>query len=99
VFSQQVIACTTNEAITYLRKNGIKSYAAALTAKRLYQNADFSGPCAIIMGSEAEGLSDIWLHSADDMIKIPMSGKVDSLNVSVSAAILVFEAKRQREFK
>ena len=98
VFSQQIITCNTNEAIDYLKKKRIKSYAAALTATCFYHETDFKNPCAIVMGSEAEGLSDAWLKGADEMIKIPMNGRVDSLNVAASAAILVFEAKRQRGF-
>jgi TrmH family RNA methyltransferase len=98
IFSKQVVTCSTNEAITYLRKNGIKSYAAALTASQYYQETDFREPCAIVMGTEADGLTEAWLKSADSQIKIPMGGKVDSLNVSTSTAILVFEAKRQRGF-
>lgn len=98
IFSQQVITCSTDEAIFFLRKNKITSYAAALTAAKFYHETDFTGSCAIIMGTEADGLTDKWLTGADSQIKIPMSGKVDSLNVSTSAAILVFEAKRQRGF-
>lgn len=99
IFSQNVITCTTYEAIQFLKKRNIRTYAAALTASNFYQDADFKTPCAIVMGTEAEGLSASWLDGADKQIKIPMQGKVDSLNVSASAAILIFEAKRQRNFK
>ncbi|MDH3382108.1 MAG: RNA methyltransferase, partial [Flavobacteriaceae bacterium] len=60
---------------------------------------DYTKSCAIVVGTEATGLSDAWLKNADQNIIIPMSGKIDSMNVSVSAAILIFEAKRQRNFK
>jgi TrmH family RNA methyltransferase len=59
---------------------------------------DFTHPSAIVMGTEAEGLSDFWLQNVEKRIKIPMRGKIDSLNVSVSTAILTFEAMRQRGF-
>lgn len=98
IFTQQVVTCSTSEAIDFLRDKGIFSFAAALTAKGFYHDADFTKPTAIVMGTEADGLSETWLKGADASIKIPMSGKVDSLNVSTSAAILVFEARRQRNF-
>jgi TrmH family RNA methyltransferase len=74
-------------------------FGTALTATRFYHETDLSGPAAIIMGSEAYGLSDTWLDEADELIKIPMNGKIDSMNVSASAAVVVFEALRQRKFK
>jgi TrmH family RNA methyltransferase len=99
VFTQQVITCTSDEAIRFCREKGIKTHAAALTAKKYYNEADLKTPCAIVMGTESSGLTNIWLKRSDEQIKIPMLGKVDSLNVSTSAAILVFEAMRQRGFK
>jgi RNA methyltransferase, TrmH family len=98
VFTQQIITCGTTEALSFLKSKGIKTYAAALTATCFYHETDFNVPCAIVMGSEANGLSNTWLKNADEMVKIPMNGKVDSLNVATSAAILIFEAKRQRGF-
>jgi len=98
IFTQQVVVCSTIEAINYFQKNAIKTYAAALTAQNFYHEADITGPAAIIMGTEANGLTNSWLKGADYQIKIPMLGKVDSLNVSTSAAILVYEALRQRKF-
>ncbi len=98
IFSCQVIVCNTDDAITFLNNRKIRSYAAALTATNYYHNADFTKPSAIVMGSEADGLSAKWLERADQQIKIPMYGKADSLNVSASAAVIVYEAKRQRGF-
>ena len=78
----------------------IRILAAALDEdSRNYHQTDYTGACAIVVGTEATGLSGEWLEQADDKIIIPMQGKIDSLNVSVSAAILIFEAKRQREFR
>ena len=73
-------------------------FATSLTAVHFYHDSDFSHASAIIMGSEANGLSPVWLDETDHLIKIPMNGKIDSLNVSASAAIVVFEALRQRNF-
>lgn len=99
LFTNQIALCSTREAINYFRQKQISTYAAALTASEFYQDVDFRQPSAIVMGTEADGLSETWLGNCDRQIKIPMCGDIDSLNVSTSAAILVFEAKRQRGFK
>jgi TrmH family RNA methyltransferase len=98
IFTLPVVTSATEEVIEWLRAKKIRSFATALTAENYYHNSDFRQPSAIVMGSEASGLSDKWLHEADELIKIPMMGKVDSMNVSASAAIVVFEALRQRGF-
>lgn len=98
VFTKQVVTCTSDEAMEWLKKNKIKSFAAALTASTFYHETDFTVPSAVIMGTEADGLTHKWLHGADEQIKIPMNGEIDSLNVSTSTAILAFEAMRQRNF-
>ena len=98
VFTNQIVACSSDETIKWLKAKGIKSYAAALTATENYHDKDFTQPTAIIMGTEADGLTEKWLKNADEQIIIPMSGEIDSLNVSTSTAILVFEAMRQRNF-
>jgi len=99
VFSVPVVVCSNQDAIQYLKVKNIKSYAAELNASKRYDLIDFSQPAAIVLGTEATGLSDEWINAADEKIIIPMLGLHDSLNVSVSAAILVFEALRQRGFK
>lgn len=98
IFTVQTAACLSSEALEWLHKNRITSYAAELNAANWYQDTDFRKPSAILMGTEADGLTDFWLENADTRIKIPMRGKIDSLNVSVSTAILTFEAMRQRGF-
>ena len=98
IFTKQIVTCSSDEAIEWLKQNKIKSYAAALTAKKFYHETDFKISSAIIMGTEADGLTNKWLIGADEQIKIPMNGEIDSLNVSTSCAILVFEAMRQRNF-
>ena len=97
LFTVQTAVCTSEEAMEWLNKNSITSFAAELEAAEFYQDVDFNQPSAIIMGTEAEGLAREWLYFAAHRIKIPMRGKIDSLNVSVSTAVLTFEAMRQRE--
>jgi len=98
IFTVPVVTSTTSETISWLRANTIRMFGTALTATRFYHETDLSGPAAIIMGSEANGLSETWLKESDELIKIPMNGKIDSMNVSASAAIVVFEALRQKKF-
>lgn len=98
IFTRQVVTCSTKAAIEWLKNNKIKIYAAALTDKALiYHEINFCGPTAIVMGTEATGLSSEWLNTSESQIIIPMKGIADSMNVSTSAAVLVFEAVRQRE--
>lgn len=98
VFTQQVVACSTEEAIAWLKARKLRSFAAALTAQRFYHQVDLTVPAAIVMGSEADGLSEKWLNAVDEGIIIPMLGKHDSLNVAMATAIITFEALRQRSF-
>ena len=98
VFTKQVVACSSEEALQWLKKTGISIFAAELAASEWYHETDFTQPSAIVMGTEADGLTDYWLRNADRRIKIPMRGYIDSLNVSVSTAIITFEAMRQRNF-
>jgi RNA methyltransferase, TrmH family len=98
IFTMPVVTSTTEHTIMWLRSNKIAMYGTALTATHFYHEKDFRHASAIIMGSEANGLSQKWLDETDHLIKIPMNGKIDSMNVSASAAIVVFEALRQRNF-
>lgn len=99
IFTNQIAMGSNEEILTFLKTNKIRCYAAALADKsKPYFSFDFTLPTAIIVGTEDKGLSDFWLQYADEKIIIPMQGLIDSLNVSVSAAILIFEAKRQRNF-
>lgn len=83
-------------AAYYLKQSGFKLVAATEKVDRLMYDTDLTGPCAIIMGSEDKGISSSMLELADDKVSIPMSGQISSLNVSVAAAIMVYEAVRQR---
>ena len=96
VFTRQVAAASSEEAIAWLKANGIQILTAQLQDSSLYYDTPMTGPTAIVMGTESTGLTDIWRKAADKHIRIPMLGSLDSLNVSVSAAILLFEAVRQR---
>lgn len=96
VFTNQIAVCETAEAIAFLKKNNITTYAAELSATKFHYEQNFKTSAAIVVGTEATGLSSAWMNAADEKIKIPMLGEIDSLNVSVSAGILLFEAVRQR---
>lgn len=96
VFTVPVIACGSAEAIGYFRSRRYSILTAQLQDSSLYYDTDMTGPTAIVMGTESTGLTDAWRDAATAHIRIPMLGRLDSLNVSVSAAILLFEAVRQR---
>ncbi len=96
VFTRQVVTATSGEAIKWLKDNNIKIYTAQLQDSNWYYDTDMKCGMALVMGTEHEGLSQLWRVHADAHVKIPMLGKMDSLNVSVSSAILMFEAVRQR---
>ena len=96
IFTVPVATATSEETIKWLKDNNIKIYTAQLQDSEWYYDTDMKGATAIVMGTEATGLTTAWRKAADAHIKIPMLGKLDSLNVSVSAAILMFEAVRQR---
>ncbi len=99
IFTTQIATGSTEEIIRFLKENNINIYGAALLNNSVpYTNIDYTKPTAIVVGTEATGLSNTWLRNTTKNIIIPMQGEIDSLNVSVSAAILIFEAKRQREF-
>ena len=96
VFTVPVVCCGSQEAITWLKDNHIKIYTAQLQDSSWYYDTDMKGGTAIVVGTEATGLTDAWRKAADAHIRIPMLGELDSLNASVSAAILLYEAVRQR---
>jgi len=98
IFTNNIAVGTTSEIISYIKDKKIRSYCAALTASKNYTEVDFRRASAIVVGTEATGLSQEWLDTSEQNIIIPMAGEIDSMNVSVSAAILIFEAKRQRGF-
>lgn len=99
LFTTQVATASTPEIIDWLDQHGIGIYCAALSASKDYHTVDYTGPTAIAVGTEATGLTEQWLTASRQNIIIPMQGVIDSMNVSVSAAIIIFEAKRQRNFR
>ena len=96
IFTVPVATAKSDEAIAWLKAKGAKIYTAQLQNSEWYYDTDMKGATAIVMGTEATGLTNAWRNAADAHIKIPMLGRLDSLNVSVSAAILMYEAVRQR---
>ena len=98
LFTNQIVMASTEETIAFLLKNNINFYSATLQNSTFYHTQDYTQPTAIVVGTEATGLSQPWREKATQNIIIPMQGEIDSMNVSVAAAILIFEAKRQRGF-
>jgi TrmH family RNA methyltransferase len=98
LFTRQIAVGTTEEVIAYLKANNITIYSATLQDSTEYHTQDYTTPTALVVGTEATGLSEKWRTENTKNIIIPMQGEIDSMNVSVAAAILLFEAKRQRGF-
>jgi len=99
VFTKNIVISSSEEIIAFFKKNNIKMYAATLQNSNLYTNQNYTEASAIIVGTEANGLTQIWRDHSTKNINIPMQGEIDSMNVSVAAAVILFEAKRQRNFK
>ncbi len=96
VFSVPTVECDNASALEWLKGRAIQILAATPSADEIYSNIDLTGPVALAVGTEDEGLTGFWMANADMMVKIPMMGKINSLNVSVSAALILYEAVRQR---
>ena len=96
VFSVPAIECDNASALAWLKGHAIQILAATPSAEEVYSDIDLRQPIAIAVGTEDEGLSDFWLSQADVLVRIPMLGHVNSLNVSVSTALILYEAVRQR---
>ena len=99
LFSNQIILSNTKETIDFLNKTKIKILSTSLIASKQYQKINYKQACAIVLGSEDKGISKEWYSQSNELIYIPMEGHIDSLNVSNSGAIIIYEAKRQRNFK
>lgn len=96
VFTVPVVQKSQEEVLKFLREKNVKIIATSPIADKIYSDTNMKEPFAIIVGSEQEGLSDFWMQHSDVHVKIPMKGQADSLNVSSSTAILLYEAVRQR---
>ncbi|SDH72581.1 TrmH family RNA methyltransferase [Winogradskyella thalassocola] len=98
VFTTEIAMASSEEAIAFLKKYNFNIFSAILQESEAYHSQDYTLPTAIVVGTEATGLSEEWREAATKNISIPMQGEIDSMNVSVAAGILIFEAKRQRNF-
>ncbi len=98
IFTKQIASASSEETLKWLKENNIAPYCTYLRASKPYHEVDYTKPCAVVMGTEATGLSDIWVQNASQNIIIPMQGAIDSMNVSTAAAVVIFEARRQRGF-
>lgn len=96
VFSVPLVVAEKENVLFWLKRNKIFSFATTPRAKKFYTEIDFTKSTALVIGTEHEGLSDFWIQNTDAQIKIPMLGKIDSLNVSVSTAVILYEIIRQR---
>jgi TrmH family RNA methyltransferase len=99
VFTTEIAMASSEEVITFLKKYNFNIYSAILQESEPYHTQNYTLPTAIVVGTEATGLTQEWRDAATQNIIIPMQGVIDSMNVSVAAGILIFEAKRQRDFK
>lgn len=99
LFTNQIATGTTEEVIAFLNAKNISIYCATLQDSTYYHTQNYTIPTALVVGTEATGLTDEWRNASTKNIIIPMQGEIDSMNVSVAAAILIFEAKRQRGFQ
>ncbi|WP_242087395.1 TrmH family RNA methyltransferase [Aestuariivivens sediminis] len=99
LFTNAIATGNTTEIIAFLKAKKMVIYCAALQESVHYHTQDYTKPTAIVVGTEATGLSNEWLENSFQNIMIPMKGEIDSLNVSVAAGILIFEAKKQRNFE
>lgn len=98
LFTNNIATGTTEEIISFLKAKNINIYCATLQNSTGYHTQNYTTPTALVVGTEATGLTKEWRDNATQNIIIPMQGAIDSMNVSVAAAILIFEAKRQRGF-
>jgi TrmH family RNA methyltransferase len=97
VFTVPLASAVTREVLAWLREHGFRILAARVDADRLYTGVTLTGRVALVLGAEADGLGEAWIDDDIEAIRLPMHGVADSLNVSVSAAILFYEARRQRD--
>ncbi|MBQ0073947.1 MAG: RNA methyltransferase [Prevotella sp.] len=97
IFTVPCVACSSEDCISFLKEKNIQILTAQLQDSSLYYEQDMKKGTALVMGTESIGLTNVWRKAADAHIRIPMLGQLDSLNVSVSTAILLYEAVRQRQ--
>ncbi len=98
-FTTKIAVGSSAEIIQFLKNNSVDIFTATLQNANHYCDENYQNASAFVVGAEDSGVSEIWRNAAAQNIVIPMQGKIDSMNVSVAAAILLFEAKRQRGFR
>ena len=98
IFSQKIIIHDYESTYNFLKKNNLNVYATSLNGEKNIDKINYNKSCAVVVGSENLGISKFWYAKSDELIKIPMLGSIDSLNVSVSAAIVLYEINRQNDF-
>jgi TrmH family RNA methyltransferase len=98
IFINQLASASSEETMLWLKKNNLAIFCTYLKASKPYHEVDYTKPSAIVMGPESVGLSEKWVKNSTENIIIPMQGKIDSMNVSTTAAVVIFEAARQRSF-
>ncbi|MCO5044927.1 MAG: RNA methyltransferase [Kiritimatiellae bacterium] len=99
LFSLPVVEATSDETLAWLRARHIRTLAATPHAEREYTECDMKQGIALVVGTEKFGLSDRWMNQADECVRIPMLGQIDSLNVAAATTLLLYEAVRQRRAK
>lgn len=99
IFAVPLAEASSAEAAEWLKKNKIRTMAASPHSEKIYTDLDMSGSIAVIVGAEQYGLSKFWMDNAEYTVKIPMLGKIDSLNVATAATIILYEAARQKNWK
>ena len=99
VFSNLIITMGSDDAYTFFKKNNYSIFSTSSKAKKIYDKVNFKNSCAIVVGSEQKGISNFWKEKCCELIKLPMLGLINSLNVSVSAAIILYEVNRQRNIE
>ena len=98
IFHLNIFRLNSEELLNFLKKNEFKIYSSLIKSKKRFTNVNFKQRCALVMGPEKSCVSDIFIKNSNDSINIPMFGNVDSLNLSVSTGIILYEAINQRKF-
>lgn len=99
LFAVPLAVTETSEVLPWLKNNKILSIATSPHAEPVYTDIDLTRSLAVVVGTEQVGLSEEWLNAADINVRIPMLGKIDSLNVATAATILLYEVARQRNWR
>ena len=98
IFHLNIFKISSNEIFHFLKKNNFKIYSSFIKSKKRFKDIDYNKRCALVMGPEKSSISEMFIKESDELISIPMFGNVDSLNLSVSTAIILYEAVNQRKF-